>query len=908
MKKFGSNTRSTQLALPVNSPSATSFSPSIASRTQYLETDRTISNRFSSALVFSLCLFSLLSLGLAESQGQETKSEIKSALPTRFWPEDVSFDSSIPTPKDFFGFDIGFRHLRHDQIVNYLKELDRKSDRISLQEYGQTHGGRPLLLATITSPENLQNITEIKKAHQSLASGAEDQKVDPDLPVVMNMGYSVHGDEPSAGNCAPLVAYYLAAAKGEKIQKTLDSVVVLLDPVLNPDGFDRFARWANTFRGRVLNSDPAHAEHRQGWPAGRVNYYWFDLNRDWLPLVHPESQARMNWYHDWKPNVVLDFHEMGTNSTFFFQPGVPKRTNPLTPKENIQLTGLIGNYHAKSFDKNKVLYFTQEVFDDFYMGKGSTYPDLHGAIGILFEQASSRGHLQESDNGLVRFPETISNQFSASLSSLKAATELKTKLNNYKQSFYQKSIQMAKDQTIKTHLFRCPGNPDRLNKFAALLQKHDIQSFRLSGEPENSITDKKTLIVPAEQSEYRFLKSLIEKRTKFEEEIFYDVSAWTIPVAYNLEHEKSEKKIDQDNLVPWSKNPFTNASGFTKLEKDDVAVVIDWRDDRSTKFLYALLNQGLNVKVATAPLTLPVGEEIKKFGEGTLVIPLGLEANRTKNMQKLVSKIHGAGVPVYTIKTGLTEVGVDLGSSKLRTLKKPSIAMIIESGVSAYGSGEIWHALDTRLSVPVTLLKTSSLGSAKLSRYNTIILPNGRYSLKTESLLSLQDWVEKGGTLIATGSACSIVDQWRKGRRGKAQFKSSDPIQLPFNSSSKTAALKLISGAIFQTRIDRTHPMFYGFPSDTLGVFKTHSKTIPASNSPYANPMVYTRNPLIGGYASEENQNRLSNTAGVVVQKKGRGRTVSISDNLNFRGFWLGTQRAFFNAIFFRDQLDPPRR
>ena len=308
------------------------------------------------------------------------------------------------------------------------------------------------------------------------------------------MGYSVHGNEPSASNVSPLVAYHLAASQGEAIDELLDQVVVLLDPCLNPDGFDRFAHWANNHRGHVLNGSPDHREHREGWPSGRTNYYWFDLNRDWLPAQHPESQGRLKIARRWLPNVVLDFHEMGGNATFFFQPGVPKRTNPLTPLRNVQLTNQIGAYHAKALDEIRSLYYTQERFDDFYMGKGSTYPDLHGGVGILFEQGSSRGHLAQTDHGTLTFPFTIRNQFRTSLSSLDAVLTLRSDLLEYKRDFYQDALALARAGKVAGYVVsgawrsgtaaRVPGDsrPTRY-PFRAALREGDSRSLCLPSEP-----------------------------------------------------------------------------------------------------------------------------------------------------------------------------------------------------------------------------------------------------------------------------------------------------------------------------------------------------------------------------------------------------------------------------------------
>ncbi len=490
-------------------------------------------------LFMAACLAITSTQSAAAQQSSSAKTEKRNAQhksrPTSFWPEGVAWDESIPTPESFFGFDIGFRHLEHSQVVGYLQAVAAASERVSISQYGTTHGGRPLLLLTITSEFNRSRLSEIQRKSRLLTKPNSDKFETDDLPAVINMGYGVHGDEASTTNCAPLVAYYLAAARGDEIERILDNCVVLLDPCLNPDGFNRFATWVNRYRGRVPNPDPQDAEHNQQWPPGRVNYYWFDLNRDWLPLVHPESRSRMRWYHQWKPNVVLDFHEMGTNSTFFFQPGIPERTNPLTPEKNVELTNKFGEYHAQALDERGSLYYTQESFDDFYMGKGSTYPDLHGAVGILFEQASARGNVQENQDGLLTFYDTIANQFATSLSSLKATVDLRGELHDFKRQYYAESLEMGKGAKEQTFVFTCPHNRSRLQEFASVLVRHDIQCYWLNAPVEygdTTLDPRWTLVVPAAQPEYRFLQSLLSRETDFRENIFYDVSSWTLPLAF----------------------------------------------------------------------------------------------------------------------------------------------------------------------------------------------------------------------------------------------------------------------------------------------------------------------------------------------------------------------------------------
>ena len=830
--------------------------------------------------------------------------------PTSYWPsslEDgttVEWDDSVTSPKEFFGFEVGQRHLDHGKLVAYLKQIASESPRVEYSEYGQTHGGRPLLLLKISSLENLENIDTIRKAHRQLAK--PEQSVDVEtakLPAVINMGYGVHGDEASASNCSVLVAHYLAAAKSKEIDTWLRNCVILLDPCLNPDGFNRFANWVNRYRGRIPNDDPQHAEHNQGWPSGRVNYYWFDLNRDWLPLEQPESRARMGWYHAWKPNVVLDFHEMGTRSTYFFQPGVPNRTNPLTPAKNVELTNRFGEYHAKALDRRGSLYYTKEGFDDFYMGKGSTYPDLHGAVGILFEQASARGHVQKNQDGRLTFHEAIGNHFETSLSSLRATSDLRAELLDFKRQFYQDSVEAARKQNKSAIVFDAPGNRTRIQNFASLLLRHDIDCF---WNPEGK------LLVPMEQPEYQFLKSLLSRKKNFKENIFYDVSTWTLPLAYNLKVSAHKGELDFEELTK-AQIVVENAEAG-KLDAQ-IAYLVRWDDDQACRLLAELLERDVNVKVATRSFASIVDDEDEpvEFEPGTLLIPMSVQEQQLSDINDVLSQGMQAGLTVHSAKTGLTPTGSDFGSNRFRTIKKPSIAMLVGKGVAQYDAGEIWHLLDVKNGMQVSMLDASNTAAVDLSSYETFLLPNGTYNRMSDA-----DWeaiasrIKNGATAVSVGRSCSkVFDKLNavepaEAKEDKDENEKPTEKQLPFDSASKTKALKLISGSIFRVQIDRTHPLFFGYRGKSLPVFRNHGSFLEPSENPYANPAIYdAQKPHLSGYCSPENVEKFKTAASVVVRPIGKGRLIQISDNPNFRAFWHGTSRMYLNAIFFGDMTNP---
>ena len=204
-----------------------------------------------------------------------------------YLPKNVKYDPAFPKPADVLGWEVGAWHVRHDLLVNWFRAVADASPRVQLEVTGYTHEQRPTLLATVSSPANLARIEEIRTKHlEAVLSGAESY----DGPQVVWMGYGVHGNESSASNASLLLAYHLAAASGKDIDAYLEDTVVLIDPCVNPDGLSRFAHWANTHRSKNLNGDPNTREHREAWPGGRTNHYWFDLNRDWLLLTHPESR------------------------------------------------------------------------------------------------------------------------------------------------------------------------------------------------------------------------------------------------------------------------------------------------------------------------------------------------------------------------------------------------------------------------------------------------------------------------------------------------------------------------------------------------------------------------------------------------------------------------------------------
>ncbi len=532
-----------------------------------------------------------------------------------YLPQDVSYNQNIPTPEQIIGHQVGEWHVTHDKLVQYMYVLANASDRIIIEDRGKTFEDRPLLLLTITAPKNHQKIESIKKTHMDATDGVSSSNSN-DMPLVLYQGFSIHGNEPSGANAALLVAYYLAAAEGTKIAELLDNTIILFDPSYNPDGLQRFAYWANTNKNANLNPDPNDREYNEVWPGGRTNHYWFDLNRDWMPAQLPESRARLKTFHDWLPNILTDHHEMGSHSTFFFQPGVPERTNPLTPKLNQELTKKIGSYHAKALDKIGSLYYSEEGYDDFYYGKGSTYPDINGGIGILFEQASSRGHVQETENGLLTFPFTIRNQFTAALSTLDAAKNMRVEILDYQQNFYQNARNEGSKEKDKAIVFGDEKDAAKTYHLAEILKRNHInfndikQDFTVNGKQYKK---GYSYIIPKNQKNTRLINAMFQKQTTFKDSIFYDISAWTFPLAFNVDYAEGSFVNNTGETVTNLQLKTGKVSNISNY-----AYLMEWHEYYTPKVLNKILNKNLRAKVALKPFNL----NGKQYDYGTILIPV----------------------------------------------------------------------------------------------------------------------------------------------------------------------------------------------------------------------------------------------------------------------------------------------
>lgn len=815
-----------------------------------------------------------------------------------YLPPDAALDPAIPTPESVLGWEVGDWHVSHDKQYEYMRTLAEASPRVSIKVTGHTYEQRPLALLTITSEENADNVEDMRSAHLD---------GDRDAPLVVWLGYSVHGDEPSGANAAMLAAYYLAASDSAFVNELLAGTVVILDPSLNPDGLNRFASWANSNAGAVPVGDPATREHWEPWPTGRTNHYWFDLNRDWLPLVHPESRARMTEYQRWRPHVLTDHHEQGGYPGFFFQPGVPTRQNPLTPAENLELTRALATYHARALDEAGQPVFIEEAFDDFYYGKGSTYPDINGGIGILFEQRGITGKVLETSNGVETFRTAIANQLRVSLSTLRGSWELRDRLKNHQRTFFAGMADAGSRASQAGWVVGDDGDPARARAFLDVLERHQVEYHALQEtlQPSGqSFSPGNAWFIPSAQRQYGLVRALFEQRTSFEDETFYDVSAWTLPLAYNLPFAALRQ-------APRTADPVQSSNGLTP-SADAPAWLIPWNQVEAAATLQQLLTAGARVRTAIKPFSVQTGSALTGFESGTLLVQAGIQDEDVlPTVRELLNEAALSGVAVYSAQQTITAVGPDFGSANFPIIKPVKPLLVGGDPTRSYNAGEAWFVMDQRLAVPTTVVAFDRLPTIDLSNYTHLVIPDGDFSKADPAMLArISQWVMAGGVTVAMARGANWVEglcfeadpaacQAEAEASDEEQEDTEAPPSKPYASHDADVARKTIGGAIVRTTLDTSHPLAFGYPRSQLPIMRVGTVLLEESKNAYATPVRYADAPLMAGYIGEERLEQFAGQPAVIAEKRGNGLVVRFADNPIFRGFWRGSERLFINALYF---------
>jgi len=826
-----------------------------------------------------------------------------------FFPQGGDFDPSIPTPQQFLGYEIGSRYTRHDQLVAYFDELARHSDKIKVERIGSSYEGRPLLIATITSAQNQQQLETLRRQHVTLADPAQPLSAAGSSPVVVWLGYSVHGNETSSGEAALLTAYYLVASRSADTAQWLQQAVVLFDPAQNPDGRDRAASWHNAYASSPASADPADKEHVEPFPQGRTNHYFTDLNRDWLALTQQDTRPKIAYFHRWYPNVQIDFHEMGKDSTYYFEPSPASMHSPLLPASSYAFNKTLAKYHAQALDALGSLYYTGENFDNFSPVYGSTYPDFHGAVGVTVEQASSRGRVQESVNGLLTFPFTIRNQVATGLGTIRGAVTERSGLLKLQKDFFQSALKQAGQQPVKAFVFGDAHDPGLTAKLLDLLLQHQITVEALSAAVTvdgQRFEPGSAYVVPTAQPQFRLVHSIFADTPPIKGDVFYGSTSYAIAPAYGVAFAGSRSRIAGGARV----SALAPAQGGVVGGQAGYAYVLDWRDYNASRALYALQARGLLTRAAFQPFTAATAEGEQSFARGSVVIPVaGQPLAGAALLAAVDDAARSSGVRVHALASGQSRSGIDLGSDSVRSLRKPAVALVMGEGVSATEIGSAWFVLDQQVQLPASKLDPAQLGKVALDRYTTIVLAGGTYAgVDAIAVAALKRWINAGGSLVTYGTAArwAIEQKLAEESLGEEE-KQPDSARRAFGDQRDIAAIERVSGNILSADVDTSHPLGFGLPRTQLAINKENGISFKPSRNPFSTVVRVDETPRVNGYLSESNRSRVAGSAWLLVSPQGQGNVVLFADDPAHRKYWHGTERLLLNAIFFGNQLNPTK-
>ena len=828
--------------------------------------------------------------------------------------QSVRYDSAIPTPQSVTGFELGDIIYTPDLHKDYIEALDAASDRVSSEIIGYSHFGRPIIRVTITSEENQNRLDEILETQRGLTQAGASQPGD-DHPVIIQVTHGVHGSEPSSYDSALAIMYYYAAAQSDEVNTLLDGTVITQVVTVNPDGTNRFGQWTNMHKASAAVADPAHREHFYEWPWGRTNHYWFDLNRQWLPVTQPESRTLVQATHEWMPNLAVDLHEMGRDTTYFFSPGPLDGLHPLLSQEALQLNLEMNTAIEDMLDAEGALYVAEELFDDFYLGYGSSYPGLLGSIPYLFEQSSVRGLIQETEYGTLRYDDKIGQQARVAIALIGSAHERRADLQAHMIRFYNQSRQMAANDPVRAYVFSSSDH-GRLVDFAEMLGVHNIevrelsQTVRLAGEV---FEPGSAYVVPVRQDQYRVVQGIFETRVIDDKSEFYDVSGWTQPLAYDIEYAVLRSGFFSNALAGDLVSSI--ARSVDAPEQTDLAYVMEWDSYYAPRALFRLMDAGVRARVIPDETTIRTANGEVSPGSGAIVIRVQGQPIDSDEIYALVQEAaEKDSVTIHAATSSSTSRGSDLGGFRVENVEKPVPLLLTGRGTSMNDVGELWHLIDHEMEIAVTMVDVSELGRVDLDRYTHILLANGGFSGLNDHAESLGEWVSDGGVLIGSrGGARWIVQnelssaQWLSG----ADDEGSDDEATPpsYDGIDAWDAEQNISGALFNTSVDLTHPLAFGLRDDELAVHKIGADGFVIGDNPFASPVRYTEDdPILSGYASEANREALAGLGMMHAERRGSGSVILFSDNPAFRAYMKGSARLLTNSLFFGDDFRNPRR
>ena len=800
----------------------------------------------------------------------------------------------LRSPEDYFGYDFGKKFHFHSQVVEYARYVTQANpENTRLLPYGRTSEGRELLVVAFGSAENIQRLEQIRKAHLQ-EIGLEPGKPDTPVPVIAMLSYNIHGNEAVNTEVALQMMYELGTPGAEFAEKIFKSTVVLIDPCANPDGFDRYSQWYNRHVGKQPNADPQAIEHREPWPGGRFNHYHFDMNRDLAWQTQAETRQRVQFYNAWMPHFHGDFHEMGPGSSYFFAPSAKPFHEDFTPFQR-QFQELIGAFHKREFDEKGWLYYTRQNFDLLYPSYGDTYPSYNGAIAMTYEQGGSGVAglaLARTGGDTLTLGERMAHSRSTGLAALEAVT---VHAPAVKEAFVNYFAEPGRNGHGTYKSFVMKGRESDIRELTKLLDRLDIRysygesrknlsGFRYATQRKESFSlETNDLVVNTYQAKGVLTKILFEPHTMLEDSNTYDITAWALPYVYGLEAYGVEQKVEG--------GAFTAAALTAVVSNAPVyAYALPLTSFESYRFLAAALQNGLRARVQ--PQAFEGGK--KSFPAGTVVF---VRENDPGFEAKIKRSLDAVRVPLEALFTGMVEKGLDVGFDEVRAVDAPKIGLLMGTGVSPTGFGEVWHFLDQELDYPVSLLDNRSLGNVDFSAYDVLVFPSGRYSKEITESQPLRDWVNKGGRLILLEGACEAFAgkdgfEWKvKQEKGEAKA----DLTRKYGEAGRKSLSDQVAGAVYEVKLDNTHPLAYGYGESMYLLIKDNNTFQNLVNGWNVGLLGEYKSGFVGNNAKKD----LKDVTVFGVEDKGRGKVIYLTESPIFRGFWHSGKALFSNALFF---------
>ena len=833
-------------------------------------------------------------------------------------------DASIPSPASFLGYELGERFTVYAHSVAYFKALAAASDRVMINQYGETYEGRPLFNLVITSKENMGKLDALQAKHMELvtATPAQAEAIINEGPVFTSFSYNIHGNEASNTEAAMQVAYRMAAATDEKTQDVLDHSVIILYVCVNPDGRDRYIYWYNGMQRSEPGIQPRDLEHYAPWPNGRTNHYWFDLNRDWVWGIHPETRGLIENYQTWMPQVHVDYHEQGYNSNYFTMPGTTPRNLQL-PDRYEALTDTFGMANVNMFDANQLNYFTRQSFDFFYPGYGSSYPSVMGAIGMLTEQGGIGAGLaiETNDGYILTLRQRVFDHYSTSVATIHKSAEHRKMLLRYSHEAWQ-----PQRSKVSTKAYFLPADQMYASDVVNMLLRQGVEvavtsekmtlsdalDYR-SGKTGRHDIPAGSYMIATDQPRSLFITSVMERNMAIEDSVMYDMATWSAPLAYNLDAYSTNRSV---NISAAVLSEPVGPKAMVDNGDAHYAYVIEWSQRNAPKALSKLWQMGYRVRAAQEGFS----DGQRQFGEGTLVILKGRNLEKADRIDDDIQNLaEQVAVQIVGYDSGRMQDGWDLGSSSNRPIKMPKVAMMVEPPFDTYTSGQLYFLFDQETQFPVERIRTSILqqtampkfgnryGGADLFDYDVLILPDGgnglRQLFKEEQLADLKKWVQRGGVLIANEGAADFFTKGQSKMTSveiKKQPKDTSETAklLPYTDRRDYSGKKRIPGSALNTHIDTTHPLGFGMHKNLFTLKFGSTGLLPSTS--WQTVGYYTPNEddlLVAGYASDENKKHLAGTAFAGTVNMGSGKIVFLVDNTQYRMFWRGPSRLMQNAV-----------